>query len=81
MSFAEQPVLKRQSAHVTTTRPLASIEADGSGPERISAGSVKAVTEATKTAAFQVVPPSVDRQAIIDSIDADPEGTMTVPLG
>ena len=81
MSLAEQPVLKRQSSHVTMTRPLPSIEADGSGPDRILAGSVKYFTAATVTAAFQVAPPSVDRQAIIDSMDADPEGTMTVPLG
>lgn len=76
-----QPALKRQSAHVTITLPLPSTDADGSELDRIPPGSVKAITEATVTAACHVSPPSIDRHEMIDSIFPDADGTTTFPLG
>ena len=75
--FVEQPVLKRQSAHV----PMTATGIHRGGRERPRAdirGICKGSHQGNQDSSFST---SVHRQAIIDSIDADSEGTIIVPLG
>ena len=63
MSFELHFARKRQSSQATYTRPVPSISADGSGSVRMSPGTAWSTTGATSSAAPQLAPPSVDRNA------------------
>src|SRR3954471_13135495 len=80
MSFAEQPVSKRQSCQATYTLPEPSISAEGSGLVRSPPAAVCEGAVATVWAADQVAPPSPDWKARIAVSSSLAMGTITVPL-
>src|SRR5579871_4603254 len=79
-SLVEHPVSLRQLSHVTNTRPLPSMATDGSAPDRRPPGSRWEVPEAMTTELVQLVPPSVERYALMLP-ESEKYGAMTVPLG
>src|SRR3954454_471797 len=81
MSFAEQPVSKRQSCQATYTFPERSISAEGSGLVRSPSAAVWEGAVATAWAADHAAPPSLDLKARIAVSSSLAMGTITVPLG
>src|SRR5581483_1495568 len=79
MSFALQPLRKRQSFQATNTLPRLSISAEGSGSARMLPATPWSVCDATATDAFQLVPPFVEVK-YLTPLKSAVYGTTTVPF-
>src|SRR5215813_6527745 len=80
ISFAEQLVRNRQSGQTTYIFPFASVAAEGNPAARISPASAWLMYSPTFTAAFHVLPPSIEMKACTNPLKAR-IGTITRPFG